>query len=103
MDGRGEGTHDQLSERRPPVGEVPRERGSPSSARDRPQQTPLLTARMARGLVAFHLASVGRADLGPVTLGRTISKTSCVRQYCGPPNPPSASSFRPPPIPFATT
>src|SRR2546430_4715224 len=53
MDGRGEGTHDQLSERRPPDGEVPRERGGPPSARDRPQQTPLLTARMARGLVAF--------------------------------------------------
>src|SRR5437879_9951698 len=100
MDGRGEGTHDQLSERRPPDGEVPRERGGPSPARDRPQQAPLLTARMARGLVAFHLASVGRADFGPVTLGRTISKTSFVRQYCGPHNSPKAYSFRASTFPY---
>src|SRR2546430_2603834 len=53
MDGRGEGTHDQLSERRPPDGEVPRERGGPSSARDRPQQTPLLTDEWLEGSSRF--------------------------------------------------
>src|SRR6266571_2057534 len=84
LDGRREGAHDQLPERGPPDRELPREgRGAPP-ARDRAQQAAVLIG---------HRASVGRAPFGPVIFGRTISKTSCVRQYRGPPSRPIARSL----------
>src|SRR2546428_4594837 len=89
MDGRGEGTHDQLSERGLADGEVPREGGGAPPARDWPEQAALLTiGTFSRS----RRRSVEAEAMRPVRPSRRLLGTAP-----SPWNPPSPGSRHLPP------